>query len=72
MNGHKTYEKEKVWPNKFILGITFFPYQLSLGLTLRYLPGCGGFGFRFYFGPIKIWGGCLRKKENKNRNESKF
>lgn len=61
MNWQKTYEK--VWSSKlFILGITFFPYQLSLGVSLRYFEG---FGFRFYIGPIKIWGGQLKRKEKK-------
>jgi hypothetical protein len=36
-------------------GITFYPYQLSLGLTLRYWPDLYAPNIRIHIGPIKLW-----------------
>lgn len=38
------------------LGITLFPYQLALGISIRYLSDMKSIMFRIYVGPIKVWG----------------
>ena len=36
-------------------GITFYPYQLSLGFSLRYWPCLYAPTIRIHIGPIKLW-----------------
>lgn len=36
-------------------GITIYPYQISLGISLRYWPCIHAPSIKIYFGPIKIW-----------------
>lgn len=38
------------------IGFTFYPYQISLGVSLRYWPCIFAPAFRIYIGPFKIWG----------------
>ena len=48
----------------FMGGITFYPYQISLGFSLRYWPCIFTPSIRIHIGPIKIWLGIkLYKKE---------
>jgi len=35
-------------------GLTWFPYQLAFGLSLRYDAGL--WAVRLYLGPLKVWG----------------
>lgn len=42
--------------DKFGLGFDIYPYQLTLGLSLRYWPRVFAPAFRLYFGPFKVWG----------------
>ncbi|KKL14044.1 hypothetical protein LCGC14_2519670 [marine sediment metagenome] len=35
-------------------GVAFFPYQLALGVSLRYWQHAPA--FRVYLGPFKLWG----------------
>ncbi len=42
-------------------GITFYTYQLSIGVTFRYWPCIYAPSIRIHFGPIKIWGYILFK-----------
>lgn len=37
-------------------GVVLYPYQLSLGFSLRYWPCIFAPAFRLYIGPIKLWG----------------
>ncbi len=36
-------------------GFTFYPYQISLGLTLRYWHKLYAPNIRFHIGPFKAW-----------------
>ena len=36
-------------------GITLYPYQLSLGITLRYWPCIFAPVIRIHIGPFKLW-----------------
>lgn len=42
--------------NRIFGQIEFFPYQIALGISVRYLK-CERMGwmFRIYLGPIKVW-----------------
>ena len=43
-------------------GITFYPYQITFGISLRYWPCLYAPAFRIHFLCFKIWGGlCLKK-----------
>ena len=35
--------------------LEYFPYQIAFGISIRYLECIGGWMFRMYFGPFKIW-----------------
>ena len=49
-------------------GFTFFPYQLALGISIRYWS-CFAPAIRVYVGPFKFW--CfLNLKENKYNRSS--
>lgn len=37
-------------------GLTFYPYQISLGISLRYWPCLYAPSIRIHCGPVKIWG----------------
>lgn len=37
-----------------LISVSFFPYQLALGCSIRYWEG--SLLWRLYVGPIKIWG----------------
>jgi hypothetical protein len=37
-------------------GVTFYPYQLALGFSLRYWPCIFAPAFRLHVGPVKLWG----------------
>ncbi len=37
-------------------GLAFFPYQLALGISLRYWSCLIAPAFRIYLGPFKLWG----------------
>jgi hypothetical protein len=41
---------------RFVGGVTFYPYQISLGFTLRYWPKTFSPAFRIHFLCFKIWG----------------
>ena len=43
-------------------GITFYPYQLAIGVTVRYWPRVFAPTIRLHIGPIKIWGYMCFKK----------
>jgi hypothetical protein len=36
-------------------GATFYPYQISLGLTLRWWPCLFAPTIRLHIGPFKVW-----------------
>lgn len=36
-------------------GITFYPYQISFGISFRYWPCIFAPTIRIHIGPIKIW-----------------
>lgn len=36
-------------------GLTFYPYQIAFGLTLRYWPGLFAPSVRLHIGPFKAW-----------------
>lgn len=38
------------------IGLTIYPYQISLGFTLRYWPCIFAPAFRLHVGPFKVWG----------------
>ncbi len=38
-------------------GATFFPYQLALGLSVRWMSCLSGPAIRLYLGPFKLWMG---------------
>lgn len=42
--------------------IVFYPYQISLGMTLRYWPGEFIPSVRLHIGPFKLWIGILSRK----------
>ena len=49
------------------VGVTFFPYQFCLGLSIRYWPCIFAPAFRIYIGPFKLWGyWSLAKKGSEN------
>ena len=59
----------------FVGGITWYPYQIAIGVSLRYWPCIFAPTIRIHIGPIKIWlaiilGGKDDKNvsNNKNRN----
>jgi len=37
-------------------GITFYPYQVGLGVSLQYWPCIFAPAIRIHIGPIKFWG----------------
>ena len=46
----------------FVGGFTFFPYQLALGISIRFWFSLFGFtAIRLYLGPFKFW--CFLDKE---------
>jgi len=53
---------------RFYGGITLYPYQFSLGLSIRYWPCISTPAFRLYIGPLKFWICLLNKKEIKMSN----
>ena len=36
-------------------GVTFYSYQVALGITLRYWPDLFAPTVRVHFGPFKVW-----------------
>jgi len=48
-------------------GITFYPYQLSLGLSLRYWPCIFAPSIRIHIGPIKLWLYIIMKKRQEDK-----
>jgi hypothetical protein len=36
-------------------GLTFYPYQFAIGLTVRYWPCLYAPSIRIHFGPAKAW-----------------
>lgn len=49
---------------RFIGGATFYPYQFSLGFSLRYWPCIFAPSLRIHVGPFKVWLAVLgRRKE---------
>lgn len=38
------------------IGFTFYPYQFSLGFSLRYWSCIYAPSFRIHLGPFKVWG----------------
>jgi hypothetical protein len=36
-------------------GLTWYPYQVALGLTLRYWPSVFEPSLRLHIGPLKVW-----------------
>lgn len=68
MRDEREYMKKvrtlKCFEYKFGYGeLEYFPYQLALGLSVRYLK-CDGMGwmFRVYFGPLKFWFNLRERK----------
>ena len=45
----------------FIGGFAFYPYQISLGISLRYWPRIFMPSARIHIGPFKLWGGISFK-----------
>jgi hypothetical protein len=46
----------KEFDSKRIVGeLVYFPYQIAFGVSIRYLECIGGWMFRMYFGPLKLW-----------------
>jgi hypothetical protein len=43
-------------------GLTFYPYQISVGITLRFWPGIFAPSIRIHIGPFKIWCCWISKK----------
>ena len=39
-------------------GLTFFPYQLAFGVSLRYWASIYAPALRVYAGPLKLWLYC--------------
>jgi len=54
-------------------GVTFYPYQISFGFSLRYWPCLFAPAFRIHFACFKIWGmySFKRKKGVKNATITK-
>ena len=51
--------KAREWFIKFGpigIGFTLYPYQLSLGASVRYWPCIFAPAFSVYLGPVKLWG----------------
>lgn len=47
--------REWFWSNHWCgLGFQIYPYQLALGISLRWWDS--GPAFRVYLGPLKVWG----------------
>lgn len=44
-------------------GATFYPYQLSLGFSLRYWPCIFAPSLRIHAGPFKVWLYFLLKRK---------
>lgn len=40
---------------RLIGGFTFYPYQMALGLTVRYWPKVFAPSLRAHLGPVKFW-----------------
>lgn len=49
---------------RFMGGITFYPYQIALGLTLRYWPCIFAPAVRAHVGPFKFWLTITLKKRD--------
>lgn len=49
----------------FMGGFTFYPYQVALGMSLRYWPCLYAPSIRIHVGPFKVWFGIqFRKRKN--------
>jgi len=51
-------------------GATFYPYQLALGLSLRYWPCLFAPSVRIHLGPFKVWG-AIRLRTALSESEEK-
>jgi hypothetical protein len=47
-------------------GLTFYPYQLAVGMTIRYWPNVFAPSIRIHIGPFKVW--CCWIKTKKEHN----
>lgn len=55
MNWNKSFQYD--WSkDRGIIGVDILPYQLAIGLSLRYLKCLDSIMFRIYLGPFKLWG----------------
>ncbi len=48
---------------RFIGGLTFYPYQLAVGMTIRYWPNVFAPSIRIHVGPFKLWCCWIDRKE---------
>ena len=46
----------------FVGGVAFYPYQVSLGATVRYWPDDRLPSIRVHVGPFKVWGGVVFRR----------
>jgi len=49
------------------IGLTFYPYQIALGISLRYWSCIFAPAFRIHILCFKLWGYLKFKKENKEK-----
>ena len=50
-------------------GLTFYPYQFSLGFSLRYWPCIFAPSIRIHIGPLKFWLYVTLKRQQEQRHE---
>ena len=48
-------------------GVTFLPYQLAFGFSIRYWPSHFSPAIRLYLGPFKFWCYVVRKRYRKEK-----
>ena len=49
---------------RFVGGFTFYPYQIALGMTIRYWPCIFAPSIRIHIGPFKIWVAILSGEDH--------
>lgn len=53
----------------FMGGVTWYPYQIALGATLRYWPCLFAPSVRIHLGPFKVWFGVQFRRNQRVTNE---
>ena len=55
VDGARVLDKD-ISIGRFLGGVTFYPYQIAFGFSLRYWPCIFAPAFRIHFLCFKVWG----------------